>query len=761
LRTQIFVSYCHDDVKGDDNRLRAFLNAIRDTDRDAFELIVDYEHPGASVGANVETFMRRVDTADVVIVLLTPGYKRRVGAKSESGVYTEFRRVYDRIMHAESRGTYDKDFVVLPVIFTGTFDESCPLELRRLHCADVTWMYVSATSDLPTVHASLKNRFATAVGELTSRVRAIAATKDRAFREQQEDLFQSFLFHDTKSRWDKPENYPYLESAFVKTWTFLRVRNHEVNFVVGRKGSGKSTITHVLPLLAEPRPAVVLRIDFEQLPFEMCFNVLKGHPAEASDLRHAFSPIYSYEMLWDVFVHLFYAWQIRSELPAKGDVPTKVFKMLEKSTKGANDAERDATATRVLFVHAFERLVVFIDTVMRQKEQDSLTRSVAEFTQTRFRSFVFGNTWPALQKILKRQRQTNSRTLLTIDGFDVRTDYFTREAEERSAAVRFENELLLALFQVILKTYGSAGAHSMFYELTDMCAAIPHDRFMQVRALDRDRYQYRHHFAPVSWSGPELSALVRKRLVLLRKAGDPKALSLEERLSSVMRSKFPELPDDLAFQFGAAPYHISLFLYVLRHTFWRPRDVLFFYSTLLAASSQSRKRRETVSTAFVRQIIAGATRTVIEDEFLREYSNSFRNLKDVLFRFREYPQVMKFDDFSARIGDIRFDAPLPEGEIASTEWKAEMLYEVGALGVILDRATAERFSSFRHAFIFNEGDLLTKRLGRDLYHKFQFTLHPVLVEYLHLDTTGNPELILPLDWDYLRKKEDITRSTPC
>ena len=648
----------------------------------------------------------------------------------------------------------------MPIVFSGSFDESCPPEIRRLHCADATWLYVTTTGNQPAVQTQLKSRLATLVGELSSRARAIAATKERAFREKQEDLFQSFLFHDTRSRWDRSENYPYLESAFVKTWTFLRVRNREVNFVVGRKGAGKSTITHVLPLLSEPRPETVLRIDFEQLPFEMCFNVLQRNPAEASDLRYAFSPIYSYELLWDAFLHLFYAWQIRRYLPPKCHVRKSLFRVLEKNMRDAAEAERDATATRTLFVYAFERMIEFIDVVMRGKERDSLTGSVSEFTQTRFRSFLFGNSWGSVHKSLKRHKQAGSRLLATVDGFDVLTDYFTREADERSAAVRFENELLLALFQIILKTHRAGSAHGMLYEVLDLCVAIPHDRFIQVRAMDRDRYRYRHHFASVAWSGIELSALVRKRLALLRQAPDAKGPALEDRLAAVVRVKYPELPDELSFQFGAAPYRIPLFIYVLRHTFWRPRDVLFYYAALLAACGQSRKRRETVSTAFVRQVVASATRAIVEDEFLSEYSSSFRNLRDVLGKFRECPQVMNWLQFDERIKDIRFETPLPEGETPSSEWKLEMLYEIGALGVMLSRPMAERFSAFRHAFVFNEGDLLTKRLGRDMYPKLQFALHPVLVEYFHLDTSANPELILPLDWEYLHKNEDLRRSMP-
>jgi len=761
MKTQVFVSYCHDDLRQDDVRLRAFTDALKRNFRAVHELVVDFEHPDAAVGANIPQFMRRISTADVVVVILTPSYKSRVVSKRKSGAWDEFQLINDRLRTSEQANSYGKDFLVLPVILSGTFTDSCPVEFEHLHCHDVTWLYTTPkTNAPPTVHPSLKSKLRRTVAEINAKIDAVAATKGVTYERGNEDAKQSFLFQDTKSRWDLPENHRYIKPAFVRTATFERALARDVSFIVGRKGAGKSSVTHVLPLKIDPLPVVVLRIDFEQLPFDMCFNVLKGRPAEASDLRHAFSAIYSYELLWDAFFHLFLAWHLRDEIGMKSHLRTNVFRDLAAATRHENESKRDETVTRVLFVYAFEKLVEFVDSVMRRREGDYLARSVAEFTQSSFRAFVFGNAWPILHRVLKHYRQINARLLITVDGFDVQADYFIRHkhSDERLAAMQFETELLLALFQIALKTHRGGAAHGIFYEITDLCVAIPHDRFLQVRAADRDRYRYRHLMARLEWTGMELSALVRKRLVVARQARDPKGPSLEERLAAVMSSSYPELPDEIVFQFGAARYRMALFIYVLRHTFWRPRDVLFFYAALLLASKRARKKGEKVPDSFVRQVVAGATRYIVNYEFIAEYTNAFHNLREVLLRFKRGPQVMSWAKMEERLKDMRFDTPVPEGEVASLEWKVETLYEIGAMGVLLDRTTAERCLSFRHAFVFNEGHLLTEKLVRDDYPSLQFILHPVLVEYLQLDTLSNPELILPIDWEYLHSNEELRQA---
>lgn len=192
---------------------------------------------------------------------------------------------------------------------------------------------------------------------------------------------------------------------------------------------------------------------------------------------------------------------------------------------------------------------------------------------------------------------------------------------------------------------------------------------------------------------------------------------------------------------------------MLRHTFWRPRDVLFFYASLLAASEEFHRKRLKLQPGFVRQIIAGATRTVVDDEFMKEFGASFRNLSDVLDRLKGAPQVLNWRELNSRLGDLVFDTNLPTKGPQPFEWKIELLYEIGLLGALLDRDTSERYSAFRHAFIFNEGEFLTERMSRQDYKGLEYIIHPLFCETLHLDTEGNAELILPLDWDYLHRNE--------
>jgi len=442
----------------------------------------------------------------------------------------------------------------------------------------------------------------------------------------------------------------------------------------------------------------------------------------------------------------------------------RLLPMQEKEATGALNSD----VTKTLFTETFERLVAYVEGLMSSAlREEGIASVVGRFTAHCFREHLFKRRgWENIQELLHE----HDRILVTADGFDVMVGYFTAETATTSEgldALKFERELLLALLQIVLNPGPMKTRASLLYD-AHFCIAIPNDRFLEARELDRDRYRYRHKFAPIAWSGIELSALVRKRVAVLKKVADPKGPGaqgsgptvwpLEVRLEKVMAKAYPELPTEVSFRFGSAPYKMPLFIYILRHTFWRPREVLWYYAALLAAADSYQRKRREVPSEYVRQIVAGVTTKVVEDEFFGEFKEAFRNLRQVVTAFRLAPQIVTWEEIGQRVGGLRFDVESRGGETGSLEWKVEIMYETGMLGVVLDKKRSERLWAFRHAFSFNEGHLLTEKLGRDEYPRFEFVLHPVFCEYLHLDTGNNPELVLAMDWEYLHQNEALRGS---
>lgn len=753
MTARVFISYCHDDVSPDNARLALLLRYLKEAGGGQLEILVDTDHALAEAGSSLSEFIKQVDQVDAVILLATPGYKKRVKSRGPTGVYSEFRRILNRYKASIDSGTHGKDFLLLPTIFISDFDEACPEELRDAIFENVSWISVIPDSDPPKCRSDIELRLRPLVRRWAGRISAVAAIRGPGYADRQRRVFRFFLFQDTKSRWDRPENYQFLRTVFVKTHTYYKVRNQEVRFLVGRKGAGKSAITHVLPLLSEPLPTDKIRIEFDDMPFPMCFNLLQSTPGVASDLRKPFNPLYSYQLVWDGFLHLLYAWSIRYSDGLSSRLKRKIdlfYSEVDEST--ATEAEVAIASTRVALVTAFEKMTGFVTEAIRSASGD-LSGIVGRFSPTPFRKFVFGaSEWNELARLLGEARKRGDRILVTADGFDVMVGHFATSSDDKALAREFEVEMLLALSQIVLNDGPVRAAGGDFYSMCSYCIAVPYDRFVDVRAMDYDRYRYRHKFSPIAWSGMELSALARKRLAILRDVEDRKSGSLESRLDSVMKVAYEELPNSIVFQYGAAHYTMPLFIYILRHTFWRPRDILFYYAALLAASDNFRKKNETMSSDFVRQVIAGNTGKLVEDEFVGEIK-FFGNFREVLARFRNGPPILDWTSLKTRIGSLAFEVPISKDERPDLAWKVEVLYELGMLGVRLDANAQTKLSSFKHAFSFNEDSLLEEKLERESYPELEFLVHPVFCEYLRLDMSSMNELLLPFTWEYLHTNE--------
>lgn len=771
MKTKIFISHCSEDIKKDDPRLSAFLKALDDAGKGTYEIIIDYYHKDASIGSNLEDFMQQIYLSDAVIILLTPGYNERITNKRKCGANNEFEKILYRWKKTTDNKTYGLSFLVLPILFFGNFENCCPDEIKNIHCDDLNWLHTIPQEKVrgSNLRSDDKKKLKKFAGTISSRIDAITVTKSHEFKENEEKLYKKFLFEDTKSRWYEPENHRYLESIFVKTSAFSRAVSKQINFIVGRKGSGKSSIIHVLPTFLQPSPSTIIDIDFEDFPYYASYNIFRFDPAVESDINNFFSPIESYKFIWDLFFHLVFAWNVRNYLPNNSLLMRQLKKLVgDIDKRKCTTTEELQVITKTLFSYAFEKLNEFINEEIRNLDSSKPLASIfANFTPSRFREKVLTPTGVKyLKEIFSKYRSSGEKVLVVADGFDSKYGFFVKSNIKNFGASIFQRDLLLALFQTVMDNAANKKMSSEFYSITNFCIAIPQERFLEIREYDRDRYQYRHRFDFIHWTGIELSALVRKRLVELRKIKDPKfskngnLIVLEERLNYVMENGYPELPKEIIFTFGKNNYRIPLFLYVLRHTFWRPRDILYYYSALLTASERFKNNKISMDSGFARQIIAGATRYIIEDECINEFEPLLLNIRQILNKFRNENQELSWDVIKSKLDDTNFISTTNDFSDNSIEWKVELLYDIGFLGIVVCEDYCERFSSHRHAFFFNEADLLYNKVGRDSYPGLRFIIHPLFVEYLNLNTKTNSELILLLDWKYLHINDDLTHALP-
>lgn len=380
------------------------------------------------------------------------------------------------------------------------------------------------------------------------------------------------------------------------------------------------------------------------------------------------------------------------------------------------------------------------------------------FTRDRFLEFVFGReVCDSLWAILRR---IDRKFLITFDGFDTAFDEFRvgsiRDNDEVGLRRRtnFEIDWLRSLLHLTIKAKSTKDNY--LYSVLDFCVVAPMDRFMEVVRIERDSYRNWNRWFSIQWSGIELSILLRKRLEGIANFHTNKEESPQRRLNEILgHSQFRHIPSHVSFEFNGRSYTLPLFMYVLRHTFWRPREVLLYYAKILALADNMQKWGNQVTGEALRNCIKSTTKSVIEEQFISELRSSVINIEDIIGVFRRCKSQLDYQSIRNLVNMRIFKfatEDLSERDVVS---KVRFLYEIGFLGMHLTKEQQINLGVwYEYAFQFNEGLSIFEHrfLEEDDLENITFVIHPIFSEYLRLDTSEN-SLSLCFDWDYLRRQE--------
>jgi len=138
-----FISYCHSDT--DRDVLEFVINEIETHSQQGIDFYFDEDVP---FGKRFTDFMSQISSVDVILVLLTPNYKRKT-AERAGGVYTEYKEIVKKFEEGvrANLDTSRDDFVsVIPIIISGTRDSSMPEALSDARSLNLSELIVRRTA---------------------------------------------------------------------------------------------------------------------------------------------------------------------------------------------------------------------------------------------------------------------------------------------------------------------------------------------------------------------------------------------------------------------------------------------------------------------------------------------------------------------------------------------------------------------------------------------------------------------------------------
>jgi hypothetical protein len=300
------VSYSHHNF--DRDKLNYFLDQIKRKARSQVNILIDLRD--VRLGGSFADYMSLLDDheVDAVLVALTPSYKDKV-QNNEGSVPREFSSILSRYHEDRNRIVESKRplemyeevrrFGLLPIIVSGTLANAIPTPISDLRYYDISSVIVfrdhEEKATVPSLAARQEvDRIAEAV---VAELKAIAKNKARDYRERRNHI-RAMLFSNTKA--GAAED---LESkVFVRTITYQRVLNQEAYFIVGRKGSGKSTLTTQLEFRHKYRYLRSIRIDLStvRIGFIYALYIDERFVSESRTI-HSYRSQYL-EYCWECFI---------------------------------------------------------------------------------------------------------------------------------------------------------------------------------------------------------------------------------------------------------------------------------------------------------------------------------------------------------------------------------------------------------------------------------------------------------------------------
>ncbi len=768
-KASCFISYCHADVDAD--TLEQFEGLLRTESEDCIEFIRDVKQPP---GRDWDEFMSLLESVDATLVLLTPGFKSKVLNKSD-GVYEEFRRIYTRFCQARDRRARDglsdssppKSFLMIPVLLSGTKLLSVPTEIERINYEDFTHFHVSREEGREhkgkriIIADSVRSRFVPKIKRIISSIDNTIIENIPDFKYTREKYFDLLLV-DTKDEHlanqisKEKRNY-----IFVKTRSYEEIFKHKSFIIVGRKGSGKSTITSYI---ADQQPnAYKRRIHFyvDNINLDTLFQVegfsLNKFISDSVFIKHQVDIM---SIVWRVFIYhacctILYierhSGKLERDQVERGE---KIFDYLEKidyEIKFIREADFEIWP---LFVFCFESVIRQVDKAIKESSNsiDKFIASVMAATSAQklvLRCFP-RSVHAALNDVALHCKR---KFMFSFDGFDTRYEQFRHDTlllQDPTLVkfrLNFEADWLRGIIHAV-QDIRTNKYHEYLNNTIDFFLTIPKDRFLEIKDIERDAYIYRARYSLIGWTAIELMIMLRKRLELIDAKTD-KVSDEIIRYYNFMEQFYPEFPRYMTVVHEKKTYRFETIFYILRHTFWRPRDVLYYMAELLARLDECRRRKREFTSELIKTCISHTTYEIIRSEFIGELRSICPNIEVLIRRFENGSQVLTFSEVSKIMSDIEIGFVYVVQKVETILDKLKFLYTIGFLGIGLTDMAMKQFRvGTAELFNFSDGDRIITGANLAEFQSFKFIIHPIFCEYLRLDTTQN-DLVLNYTIPYI------------
>lgn len=733
------------------------------------DISVVYDKESFREGEDFTKREKQIAESDCVLLFFTPAYKEKILSKSDSGVSREYKLVKKRALSGEGG--------VMPILLSGDRNTAVPDEFQNIIHWDLSKFRdpIYKANDRLVLSDDLQKYIDRLAKKAVRETCTVSFCKKSEFSSIDKEYQALFL--------DSAANAPLPSSCIIKMNAHDRIIDQDVCFVIGRKGSGKSTLLSTIqsydPRFFHDHYKKLACIDAESLDISFIYNNLIDKIRQDLD-------VLSMQRVLDTFWEILFVFQsivtIGLELEyfeiqpddSRYETFEKVAQKLKHLLGISTDKFKSGLPPSSICNCAVELVErhIRLNVLDKASELTPLTGATSNIDSFVILSDIFGAE--LFRKYCLGVKQCKKKILLALDGFDTHSEDFrlttSRLADINKKEYRFRTDFEIRLFRELMVVVSNIKRKRVqldkqyFFSAVHFCVILPQDRYDQIALDDRDIEK--RDICSLNWDAYELMEMLVRRLEFHFKIEpSTKKGSLEKRFYNILREELPQIPAEINISVNGYPQKMSLFNYLLRHTFWRPRDIIKNFAIIMKLSKDNdieSKDPQLIQSIIKKALTRGVSR-IIEGEFINEYKNVYVNIKEVLLNFRTNDFMQDFDVFCEKLSKIEIRTAQASTEL-DVESKLRLLYKLGVIGFYANKDDAEDlWSGFSYCYSFTEGldpmdDFLIQGLPTKTSLKIVF--NPIFIRYLLLNINVQ-EQICDYPWEYIetnhKLKDNIRR----
>lgn len=747
-----YITYCQKDISQE--KMELIVKCMEELCNNRVEILFD---GNVKYADSFEEFEDKIFSVDAIFIFFSPNYKKRCLEEPDSGVAKEYRKILHICQENKKRqqkecSSYIRERTIFyPILFQGRKEVSITQDFIYNHYLDVSDVakFCEDRNHKLSLTNNFLGRFSNSISEMLREISTSCIEKTDSYMIDYDNMLKE-LFINTKS-----EHINLPDELFIETAAYQSIIKQQKYITVGRKGSGKTTVKNTISTITGDKYKGIISIIADEFSIDETYNLLFLNEKVNSDIENNLSKIDTYKIIWNAFINLYCVFVVYKEYLINSlSHPEQVrhITSLEKTVIDIfKEKERiirleDEEVTKTIYSYVLTNLERFIDEIIRNGRnnlQYFQTDIKSYYTSDNYLRFLIGKaTYEDFYYILRFCRK---KIFITLDGFDVRYEFFKKTSvkinneQVKKSRLEFENLWLMVFIETLIELK----YNSKLKNIIDLCLTMPVDRIEAIKNYNRDFYKYHANTVALSWNSNDLVKLITRRLKYLNSISDKEIEDNSEGLDLIMNKVYPNIPQTI--QLERNGYNsMPLFLYILRKSFWRPRDIIRYYGNILTLN----QRKKSFNEISIKRAIKDEALRIIQDEFFGEFTNLYTNLRDIVELFNSKKQTLSYDELYDIIKNVPFVIECNKFENDFYK-KVKILYMIGFLGINpTDEHIEEQFMYDKYAFVFTEGTSVLRILKSESVSRCKFVIHPIFTEYLFLKVDYD-NLMCNYTWDYV------------